>query len=115
MQGVKDLSREEIIEFLAGKHGYDREVLTKFCSDAWLFDIAERQLFANPDDEAEDVLDEPDPRVLEIPKAVLRAEINEAVDEFLDLGGEIEAVPEVNQEVPGEAGSYWAKEIWPDE
>ena len=115
MQIVKELSRETIIEFLAGKHGYDREVLTNFCSDAWLIDIAERQLFVNPDEEVEQTADELDPLVLDAPKARLRCEVEKSVEEFLANGGEIEVVPAVHQEVPGEAGNIWAKEIWADE
>jgi hypothetical protein len=115
MRSVKKLDRETIIEFLAGKHGYDREVLSNFCSDAWLVDIAERQLFVNPDEEIEQPTDEPDPRVLDVPKAWLRCEIEKAIKEFLENGGEIEVVPAVHQEVPGEAGNIWAKEIWADE
>ena len=115
MRSVKKLDRETIIEFLAGKHGYDREVLTSFCSDDWLIDIAERHLFVNPAEEADEVGDEPDPRVLDVPKAWLRCEIEKAIEEFLANGGEVEVVPAVHQEVPGEAGNIWAKEIWADE
>jgi hypothetical protein len=115
MRSVKKLDRETIIEFLAGKHGYDREVLANFCSDDWLIDIAERQLFVNPEEEIEQSTDEPDPLVLDVPKAWLRCGIEKAVEEFLANGGEIEVVPAVHQEVPGEAGNIWAKEIWADE
>jgi 6-phosphogluconolactonase/glucosamine-6-phosphate isomerase/deaminase len=112
MEKVNQLPRETLIDYLVKQHGYDWDVLTNFCSDEWIVEIAERQLFANPDEEEEEeFLDEPDIRILEAPKSELREEITDSVEEFLNSGGEIEVLNSVNQEAEGEAGTVWAKEI----
>lgn len=108
MSSATKLNRETLIEFLV-ERGLDRDVLTNFCSDAWLLEIAERQLYADPDDEAgfeEDARDLMDTR----DKGQLRCEISQAIDEFLSKGGSIDEVAEVEVTEPGEAGQSWAKE-----
>ena len=108
MSSARELNRETLIEFLV-ERGFDRDVLTHFCSDAWLLEIAERQLYADPEDDsgfeedARDLLDTRD-------KGELRCEISDAVDEFLKSGGSIDWVEEVEVSEPGEAGESWAKE-----
>lgn len=108
MSGARKLNRETLIEFLV-ERGFDRDVLTNFCSDSWLVEIAERQLYADPEDESgfeEDARDLTDSR----DKGELRCEISDGIAEFLKNGGSIDWVEEVDVNEPGEAGNSWAKE-----
>jgi hypothetical protein len=108
MSSARELNRETLIEFLV-ERGFDRDVLTQFCSDSWLAEIAERQLYADPEDDAgfeEDARDLLDMRS----KGDLRCEITDSVEEFLSNGGSIDWVEEVDVNEPGEAGESWAKE-----
>lgn len=115
MEKVNQLPRETLIDYLVQQHGYDWDVLTNFCSDEWIVEIAERQLFANPDEEEEEeeeFLDEPDIRVLDEAKSELREQINDSIEQFLKKGGEIEVLKSTNEEAEGEAGTVWAKEVY---
>jgi hypothetical protein len=108
MSGASELSRDTLIDFLTGR-GFDRDVLTNFCSDSWLLEIAERQLFANPDDEEEQEADE-FVWVAEPPKEDQRDKIATEIERFLSEGGEVDELDGVDVDEPGEAGSNWAKE-----
>ena len=109
MSGASELSRDTLIDFLTGR-GFDRDVLTNFCSDSWLLEIAERQLFANPEDE--DGQEETDEFVwvVEPPKEDQRERIAAEIERFLREGGEINELDGVDVDEPSEAGSNWAKE-----
>ena len=107
MSSAKELSRETLIDFLE-RSGFDRDVLTNFCSDSWLLEIAERQLYANPEEEQED--NDEFLWAVEPPKCDQREDIDAEIERFLSEGGSIDAVEEVDVEEPSEAGNNWAKE-----
>lgn len=107
MSSAKELSRETLIDFLT-RSGFDRDVLTNFCSDSWLLEIAERQLYANPDDEQED--ESEFVWAVEPPKSDQREDIAAEIEKFLSAGGRIDAVQEVDVEEPSEIGNNWARE-----
>jgi hypothetical protein len=108
MSSATELSRDTLIDFLTGR-GFDRDVLTNFCSDSWLLEIAERQLFANPEDEEEQEKDE-FVWVAEPPKEDQREMIAAEIEKFLGAGGAIDELAVIDVEEPSEAGSKWARE-----